>query len=259
VFDFGESFEALSRISAGMNVRGSEGVIGVLESVAMAWYGIRLSLGTDDFDDIEYTCTYWKKVLLKKYRRRNKLTEDDADSIRRAFSGYRERYLTRLFSATVIPEVRLKVLNPSTLEEGPQNFFERNIWKSLSRGIQEDLSSAVVCLLVGEWTPAVMISLRAAEEAVRKYYEFRTSTTLEEFKNWKWLVDELKGQNVSQSLLGHLDFVREKRNDAEHPGKRFSRDEAETTFIQVIGTLVDVYQEMKNKSKAQLVCKGTSD
>jgi hypothetical protein len=249
VFAFGESFEALSKISAGMNVRGDGGAIDVLDSVAMNWYGIRLSIGTDDFDDIESTCKYWKKGLLKRYRKRNKLTQDDADGIRGAFSGYRERYLMRLYSSTVIPEVQLKVLNPHTLEEGPQEFFEPDTWKSLSREIKEDLSSAVICLLVGEWTPAVMIALRAAEEAARKYYEFKTKTPLEKFKSWKWLVEELKRHNVTQSLLGHLDFVREKRNDAEHPGKRFLRDEAETTFMQVIGTLVDVYQEMKNTSK----------
>lgn len=86
-------------------------------------------------------------------------------------------------SLTIVP---MTVLWVTLNSRGPQEFFEPGVWKSFSRGIKEDLSSAVLCLLIGEWTPAVMIALRAAEEAVRKYYEFKTSTTLnvEKFKSW---------------------------------------------------------------------------
>lgn len=248
-FAFGESFEALLRLSPKMDVKGHRGTIETLDALGRNWYSITLSLGTDDFDDIEEKCKSWSKYLFKKYRRRRHLTRDDADRIGRDFSGYRERYLLKLYSATVIIEAYLKVLNPSTLEYGPQKFFQPEVWNALSDGIKEDLSSAVVCLLVGEWTPSVMVGLRACEGAVREYYQFKTRRRLKKFKPWKALIDELLNRtDVSKTLLGHLDFIREKRNEAEHPGGNFTRDAAETTFIQVTRTVADVYDEMKDSS-----------
>jgi hypothetical protein len=246
VFAFGESFDALDRLSSGIEVKGYGGAADIIDDVGSHWYGLSLTLGTDDYDDLQDKCKSWSKYLHKKYKRRRHLTQEDSDRIKREFSGYRERYLLRLFSATVIPIASLKLLNMNTLEHGAQGLFQPEVWHSISRGIKEDLSSAVVCLVVGEWTPSVMIGLRACEQAVREYYEFKTGTRLNEFKGWKELLDELlMRSDISRALIGHLDLIREKRNDAEHPGVSFTRDSAERILIQVITTIDDVYREMK--------------
>ena len=72
---------------------------------------------------------------------------------------------------------------------------------------------------------------------------------LQKFKPWRNLIDELLNRrDVSKTLLGHLDFVREKCNEAEHLGKLFRRGEAEMTFVQVTRTLADVYREMSDST-----------
>jgi len=250
-FALGESFEALHRISAGMNVRGDGGLLETLNILADNWEAIRLTLGTDDFDYIEDKCERWSKLLRKKYKRRNRLIQDDAENIRRDFTGDREMYLLRLHSTTVIPIVERKMLDNGKLRDGPQEFFERkDTWDSLSREIKEDLASATICLLVGEWTPAVMVMLRAAEEAVSNYYKFKTNSSIR--CRFNDMIDKLsKRIDANKALVGHLDFIRKRRNEAAHPGKRFSSYEAERTFIQVIDALIEMEKDMD-------LCKGAT-
>ena len=62
-----------------------------------------------------------------------------------------------------------------------------------------------------------MVSLRASEDAVRKYYEFK-SREKAGAADWKAILDRLlRREDVNRTLIGHLDYVRTKRNEGEHP------------------------------------------
>ena len=62
---------------------------------------------------------------------------------------------------------------------------------------------------------------------------------------WGQMLDELlQRDDVNKTLVGHLNYIREKRNQAEHPEKIFDQSEAETTLLAVINATRDIYSEI---------------
>jgi hypothetical protein len=136
-----------------------------------------------------------------------------------------------------------KVISRESLEIGASQFLG-NISNRISDVARNDLSNGVRCLYHGIHTAAAMVSLRASEDAVRRYYEFKTGQKVGS-ADWKFILDELlKRQDVRRSLVGHLDYVREKRNEAEHPDRIFDQDEAENTFLTVTNLIKEIYDEI---------------
>lgn len=109
---------------------------------------------------------------------------------------------------------------------------------------KNDLENAVRCIYHGIPTAAAMVALRASEDAVRKFYEFRTHANPGS-DDWKKILNKLLEQeDVRKTLIGHLDYVREKRNEAEHPDKIFDQAEAENTFLTVTNLITEIYREI---------------
>jgi ribosomal protein S17E len=78
-----------------------------------------------------------------------------------------------------------------------------------------------------------MISLRAAESIVRKYYKKITGNDPIN-KNWGDILKELEeSKKVKSSILGYLKYLKEKRNEAQHPDKRFTQEESEQLLIKI--------------------------
>jgi len=131
-------------------------------------------------------------------------------------------------------------------QERSSSFFGYSIWNTLSDIEKNDFSEAARCLLMICWTAAAMISLRGLEGILRKYYEFRTE---KEHKNRGMyiLIEELQEiEDIKNTLMGYLNYLRGIRNMAEHPDRVFDQAEAETVFIQVVGAVKDIYQEISN-------------
>ncbi len=60
-------------------------------------------------------------------------------------------------------------------------------------------------------------------------------------KSWGDLLEELeKTGKLDRPLLGYLDYLRDKRNEAEHPDKRFAQEESERILLQIKGLLAEV-------------------
>lgn len=97
------------------------------------------------------------------------------------------------------------------------------------------------------WTPTVMISLRAAEDSIRRFYKFKVGKSTQRM-GWKNIIDELeKINNINKSIIGYIDYIREVRNQAEHPDQVFDQMEAERVFHQVINVIHVINQEMSLK------------
>ncbi len=136
-----------------------------------------------------------------------------------------------------------RVISRESLEIGVPQFLG-DVSSQLSDVARNDLSNGVRCLYHGIHTAAAMVSLRASEDAVRSFYEFKTGQKAGS-ADWKFILDELlKRQDVRKSLVGHLDYVREKRNEAEHPDKIFDQGEAENTFLTVTNLIKEIYGEI---------------
>lgn len=146
-------------------------------------------------------------------------------------------------------------LNSKKLLGGGGSFFPKDVWNMLSIIQKSDINDACNCLLTKSWTPSVMISLRAAEDSIRKFYEFKTGNDSKR-KGWKNIIDELSNiASINKSLLGYLDYIREIRNTAEHPDEIFDQMEAERVFHQVVNLISVINQEFPKKSFDELSVK----
>lgn len=128
----------------------------------------------------------------------------------------------------LIDEDRINDLFPESLFEGLDEYTKADFWDGLS---------AIVHLLP---TPGAMILFRVAESVVRKYYENESNKSSEKLK-WADIVSELRtNQKTRGVLVGYLDYLRDKRNQAEHPDKRFTQEEAEKILLDVKGLIMEL-------------------
>ena len=125
-------------------------------------------------------------------------------------------------------------------EETVEAILPRELVAKLDSIGRDDLDDGVNCILHLLPTPAAMVLLRVAENIVRRYYA-KISGTPSDNARWGEILKELEQtQQTKKSLLGYLQYLKEKRNEAEHPGKRFSQEEAERILIHVKGLLEEV-------------------
>jgi hypothetical protein len=121
--------------------------------------------------------------------------------------------------------------------------FSEPILSKLDEMAKKDLWDAITCVLHLLPTPAAMISFRVAENIIRKYYERVTGNSASE-KMWSQLLLEMEQQKLlKSSTLGYLRFLKEKRNEAEHPDKRFTQEESERILLNV----KDLLDELSNR------------
>jgi len=131
-------------------------------------------------------------------------------------------------------------ITQNSLEE----LFSQNLLSEIDAFTKADLDDALSCILHLIPTPAAMISFRAAESIVRNLYMKLTGNSPERKSLYK-ILDELeKGNVINRPLLGYLHYIRDKRNEAEHPEKRFSQEESERILLKI----KDILEEVKKLS-----------
>jgi len=178
------------------------------------------------------------------YEKEKPLTGEDAEMITEKVKLWADRINNELAERIVVEVFTDGTLNFKKLLSGGKSFFPEDIWNTLSDISKSDLNDACNCLLTRSWTPAVMISLRALEDSIRKFYNFKTGNDPQK-KGWKNILDELsKIQDINKTLLGYLDYIREIRNTAEHPDEVFDQMEAERVFHQVVNMIIVINQEI---------------
>ena len=118
-------------------------------------------------------------------------------------------------------------------EEAIDQILPENLLSGLDEITKEDLKDALTCILHLLPPPAAMISLRVAENLLRKYYTKITGNSATN-KSWGEILNELEqNKKVKPSILGYLKYLKEKRNEAQHPDKRFTQEESERIFIHI--------------------------
>lgn len=178
------------------------------------------------------------------YEEEKLLTPEDAEIITEKVKLWRDRIKNELAERIAVEVFTDGTLNFKKLLSGGKSFFPEVIWDTLSGISKSDLNDACNCLLTRSWTPAVMISLRASEDSIRKFYVFKTENDPQR-KGWKNILDELsKIQDINKTLLGYLDYIRGIRNTAEHPDEIFDQMEAERVFHQVVNMIIVINQEL---------------
>ena len=184
------------------------------------------------------------KNLEEAYEEEKPLTDEDAEIITENVKLWHDRIKNELAERIMVEVFTDGTLNFKKLLSGGKSFFPEDIWDTLSGISKSDLNDACNCLLTRSWTPAVMISLRASEDSIRKFYVFKTENDPQR-KGWKNILNELsKIQDINKTLLGYLDYIREIRNTAEHPDEIFDQMEAERVFHQVVNMIIVINQEL---------------
>lgn len=180
----------------------------------------------------------------ESYEERQPLEPKDAEMIVEKMKLWQDRIINELFERKMIEVFTDGTLNFKKLLDGGSSFFANDVWDMLSNIQKSDINDACNCLLTKSWTPAVMISLRAAEDSIRKFYKYKTGNDSQN-KGWKSLLNELSDiKDINKSLLGYLDYIREIRNTAEHPDEIFDQMEAERVFHQVVNMITVICQEL---------------
>ncbi len=115
----------------------------------------------------------------------------------------------------------------------------------LSDLVRNDLDEAVRALIYDIPTASAMISLRAVEGVIRELYEVLKGEKCN--KTWKRALDdvekELKSRNIeSKQLERYLDYIRNIRNEAEHPDRIFTKKESEHILIHAIYAIEEIYK-----------------
>lgn len=187
------------------------------------------------------------KKFEESYQENELLNEDDKLEITEKVKLWHDRIRHELYERIIIEVFTDGTLNFKKLLDGGESFFPEGVWNSLSEISKSDLNDTCNCLLTKSWTPAVMISLRASEDSIRYFYEFKTGNDSKR-KGWKSILGELSNlQDINKTLLGYFNYIREIRNTAEHPDEIFDQMEAERVFHQVIYMITVIHQELSPK------------
>lgn len=136
-------------------------------------------------------------------------------------------------------------LNLEKLNKGPKAII-KTTWEKLPIRDRDDLADASKCLLVGLWTPALMITMRAIESCVRNYYKNTLGkdplSTSGKSMNWGAMITDLKDHNDSdKNLLKHLDYLRSIRNEVQHPEERINQFDAEQSYLTALKIFDIIY------------------
>jgi hypothetical protein len=125
-------------------------------------------------------------------------------------------------------------------EDNVESILPYSLTANLDAITQDDLKDGVNTVLHLLPTPAAMILFRVAENTVRKYFAHVTGKEPGNI-SWANLLKELEQtQQMRKSLLGYLQYLRDKRNEAEHPDKRFTQEESERILLHIKGLLEEV-------------------
>jgi hypothetical protein len=125
-------------------------------------------------------------------------------------------------------------------QEKITEIFPEKLLSGLDELTKNDLEDAFHCIFQLLPTPAAMICFRATENIIRKYYTKITGKSAHGRK-WRTLLDELEeDQRINRATISYLDYLRDKRNEAEHPDKRFTQEESERVLLHVKGLLEEL-------------------
>jgi len=131
----------------------------------------------------------------------------------------------------------LTILNDEAI-----NRIHKELSEKLDPTAKDDLNDAIVAIQSELPNPAVMILNRVAESVIRKFYQRIMKDYPKEKDTWGDLVNVLEQKLEKNDPLIHLlHYRRGNRNTAQHPGKRYSPEEAEQTLMAV-KELIDVIQ-----------------
>ena len=151
------------------------------------------------------------------------LSEDDAKKIMEDSEKWRNTIIT-FFKAGSTELIK---------EESIKDLFPKKKYSKLDKNVKIDLNQGITCILHKQPTPAAMILFRAAEGMVRVYYKNLMGKSPSKLDWWTIIGQLEKTNKLKHSVIGYLHYIRDKRNEAQHPEKHFTQKESEAILLKI--------------------------
>jgi hypothetical protein len=178
-----------------------------------------------------------------------------------------------------IPATDTGVMEVEKLLNSPESLFNQPVWNWLHERPKSDISESCRSIVVGSTTASVMLSLRAVEHCLRVWHEEKTGESLDaawgrvlEKLIQEYLDDEDDNRSLQQQLsalptvLSNLYYLKEKRNEVNHPDESPTTSEAMQSLMLVVSTITEIYDELvedihivQNSIEVSLPKEGLSD
>ena len=176
----------------------------------------------------------------KRFVNKNDLEDHEREELLDSLAGYLDDLGELLYENTEI------ILN---LEPKQNLDVNKKSLKILDKSAKGDLEEGLTLLHSGHTTAAYMILMRVAEFLVQQYYKKITGTLPKDIDSaWGQMLFSLQSEyksKIDKTFQNLLYFLKDKRNEAQHPGKRFDEKDC-NKLITYLTEFIDYF--VKNKS-----------
>lgn len=201
--------------------------------------------------------TNYKKKIKEDYEATDSLSEEDAEMLEWETLSWINLLHQDFENEQRIPAADTGVMNVEKLLNSPESLFSRPIWNWMDNRPKSDIKEACRSIVVSSPTASVMLSLRAVEHCLRVWHEEKTGEALE--AGWgrvlgrlinEFIEDDSSNKPFQQQLgelppvLSNLHYLKEKRNEVNHPQKSPTEPEARRTLMFVVGTITEIHNEL---------------
>ena len=212
--------------------------VGQLTALAVFLYPLREFSNIHSFEEIGAEATIWYDSLMSSSE--SYVSSQTVEALKGARTRWHTLAQERLEGLYLITPVT--VLQPKTLMQGIQGFLSKQEMATLVAIESWDLTEACACILVGSPTAAERMALRAVESLLRRWYERTTGKQIAR-QTWGMVLDMLVKEypeNTRPKEIVLLGYLKERRNELDHPERVSSQSDAETTLMNVFRLIRDL-------------------
>ena len=222
------------------------GIIGSLDSIMFVCKSEKYSSKKNEtICEIIDVCNSAKEMLSEKYPRKtwrswnkNDLQEEDRIHFIEIFVGLIKEIVDRVEDS----KISLNLEPKKSLD------VDKKLLKILDKSARADLDEGFTLLQSGHTTSAYMIFMRVAEFLVQQYYK-KITGYYPKNDDAAWgqmlfsLQDEYKSK-IDKNFANLLYYLKDKRNEAQHPGKRFDEKDC-NKLTMYLTEYVDYFAKQK--------------
>lgn len=251
-YKIGSNIEELqSKLSSGVESHGAR-----KEDLLVPLEDIESTLRGRDFDS---SITAQVTTARDRIREQEDTVEPDlCDRINQQANIWERVVLEELKREKVVPVDDSGIFDVNSLVNDPSSLFDEPIWDKLDEMPKGDLVESSRDLAIGSSTSSVIMSLRAVEYCLREWYMKEKGEELN--IAWGAVLDQLMDEYTDESkknssllhqmsdlppVLSNLYYLKEKRNEVNHPDESPDIHEAQRTLMIVVSTISEIYEEIE--------------
>lgn len=182
------------------------------------------------------------------------VAESDLLSLNEKVELYQNLLSSKLDSEKRLPISSRGLFDVEKAMERPQDLFEKEVWDWIPKLPKNDIEEACRCLAIESATASTILSLRAVEDCLRRWYEQEEGGEISKTA-WGGVLQELEDiydeRDERPAVLTNLDYLRMKRNEVNHPDKSPSWSEAEATLYIVRNTISEIYRQIPDETSEE--------